>query len=696
MNINMKKIKYQLCMLLFIAFAIASCEDQAVDKQDLKSITSDVIWNEPAFIKGALDAAMSGARTNMNDLNSVAENTGVPDYERELMGHSEEGYSRTVLYDSFNANDIDQGISWQNIDRWSYSNIRNINRFLDAEKAGLFTPKLAQATKEDYLGQMLVLRAYLYFDMVRTYGGVPLVLKELMPGQDDLFVPRSKTSECIAQIVADLDAAIALPGFPIKRTVDVDAGRINKGAAYALKGRVLLYYASPQFSRTVHGTAKSADVRWEEAYQACKTAVQQLSAAGYGLYKPTPANADEAQLNYYNMFIKDEAPGNPEMIWVRRHQPNIDNFRLDTWDFCPSSAKGRTGTVSLEFANAFSNADGTPFTGLVVDASKDSGHTMGDITYGEAAEGKSDGSLDGKAFWENREPRFYATIGYNGAYWPLIRIDQTVFPADVATLNGKAKLLHEWNFIQTAKKPFDDAYSSTSTGPQGLLIRKFVSEDLDRVKTPIDESGVDWPIIRYAEVLLNYAEAAAKTGKNELGSPLSIVGQIRQRAGIPSANNYGVGNPTGDALILTILKERQVELALESHRYYDLRRWRIFTDGLAGYKLNGTSRHTITANFVGNLPEGGGTPINANLSTMIERISTLGYNADKSVKSEDYFKVFYHAIRLLDSQPINYTDKYDFLRIPYKAHIQANPAIAQTIGWVDIRGENSSTFDPYE
>jgi hypothetical protein len=692
MNKNMKKIKYQLLILLLAAFAISSCED-VVETTDLKNVTDDLVWNEPSFIKGAVDFAMSGKDAN-----------GVPDSNPDgLKNVTDEGYWGSVE----GSTNTTGGII---IAPWSYKNLRNINRFLDAEAAGKFTSKLAQATKEDYIGQMLVLRAWLYFDMVRTYGGVPLILHEQAP-TDELTVPRSKTSVCIQAIVDDLDAAIALPGFPMKRTENVEAGRINKAAAYALKGRVLLFYASPQFSKTIGAGTKTADQRWEEAYQACKKAVTELSAAGYALYKPNPANAAEARVNYYNMFIKDETPGNPEMVWVRRHEPNISNGNED-----------RGQTVSVEFANSFGKADGTPYTDFAINYSKDAGKTLGDITYGEAGNGVSEGTAD-VAFWENREPRFYATIAYNGAYYPLIRQGQTQLadiPGQIITENGKTKSAYQWFVNQpgAGSPPFGTDDSNTNGRYQGLTRRKFVNEDLDRVyASPIEQSGTDWPIIRYAEVLLNYAECAAMTGKSEAGTPVAILGQIRQRAGIPAANNYGLGTLTSKAdLIYALLHERGIELALENHRFFDLRRWRLYLgdtglgtpsnpavalywDGSGStptpkYQLNGLRRHAMSYRFVGNAAES--PAINTNLDKMKARIATLSYNADKSIPGSSYFTVFYQALAMGESGVIAYPNNYDFFHIAYNPHISSNPTLEQTIGWEDIRGAAFSTFNPYE
>ncbi len=152
--------------------------------------------------------------------------------------------------------------------------------------------------------QALVLRVWRYFQMVRVYGGVPMILTP-QEVADDLYVSRNKTSECIDIMIKDLDTAIAtLPWKWTGMTKDV----LQKAAAMALKGRILLYYASPQFN------PNGDKNRWETAYQENKKAMEQLAENGYGLYN-----------NYENIWF-DEM--NEEAVFVTRYQePGMTN----TW-----------------------------------------------------------------------------------------------------------------------------------------------------------------------------------------------------------------------------------------------------------------------------------------------------------------------------------------------------------------------------
>jgi hypothetical protein len=376
---------------------------------------------------------------------------------------------------------------------------------------------------------------------------------------------------------------------------------------------------------------------------------------------------------------------NEEMVWVRRYEANVSD---NPWDknYRPESSYGTSYFMTLEFANAFGKADGTPYTGLSLDYSKDAGKTLGDVIYpGNTADG-----VTNTAFWQNREPRFYATVAYNGSYWPLIRKDQNLLADDVVD----GKLQHQWIFKQSnVDNPFDQADNSTNSRGQGLLVRKFADETRDYSKTN-EQCGTDWPLIRYAEVLLNYAEAAAMTG--HASEAYDVLDAIRKRAGIQQGdNNYGIGRPTGNALIAAILHERAIELAFESFRFYDVRRWRQFTDDLVpgtttlyGSKLNGLRRHTIKAALKkdGALKDDKIEAANA--------ILALGELKDSQAATDEYFNRFYHEVMLYDTEAFKYsTEKEDFLRIPY-SHIKSNPVIEQTIGWTDDRGPG--TFNPYE
>jgi hypothetical protein len=681
-NNDMKRI----ILLGIMALSLSACIE-AVEKTDLSRLTDDAVWNEPALIKMYFNNTM---------------NSAIPHGESRLLGHADECYrsesTTNVAYDNFNVNKTDGGGSYENIDRWPYETIRKINRFIDHAGHDGFdtpqpmTPNLPQAEKEDMLGQMLVVRAYHYFDMVRTYGGVPLLLHEqdISSNYEELYTARAKTSECVAQIVKDLNAAIALPdaSFPTKRS----DGRISKAVAYALKGRVLLYYASPQFTKQTPAGTKSIEQRRSESYAACKEAYDKLKAAGYGLYAEEGGDRQTVMDNYYKMLVAEEE--NKEMVWVRPYYAsNFGNNGTDK-ELRPGSSSGSGQSPTWEMVASFSNANGKPYVPSVPISTAKGG--VGDVIQGTSnpqnlSPAPDNSPINKLVFWLDREPRFYAFIGYNGCKWPLIRTQQADLAEDVAS----GKLQHEWVFCWgTADKmyPFDNGFSPTNARGQGFFIRKFISDDRNyeiQDASPYNKCGTDWPLIRFAEVMLNYAEAAAVTNHNQ--EAYDMLDALRKRAGINQADNYGLGRKTGSALVLDVLNERKVELFVESHRYYDVRRWRLYTESLAGAPmLNGTRRRTIQT-WIRDKPNA------TNKSIMIEKVKSIieAGGIDTPEGRDAYFDAFYHVVMLYDYNDIRYNpDRQDFLRIPYIDHIQKNPTIEQTMGWTDDRGPGK--FNPYE
>ncbi|MDR1747277.1 MAG: RagB/SusD family nutrient uptake outer membrane protein [Tannerella sp.] len=604
--------------MTLVTLFLTGCED-VMNKQNLSSLTADKTWEDPVLVKGFLD----------NVMNSLPGVGGTNHWTEESFIYDRVAIPYDVITSSIRGQTL-FGVG----DCWYYGEIRNINKFL--ENVDLCT-SLPAATRNDYVAQILVLRAWLYFNMVRVYGGIPLVLNE-QRADEDLYVKRNKTSECITQIIKDIDDAIAYgDDFPIKRDKN-EAGRINRAGALALKGRILLFYASPQFSHETPAGTKSANQRWQEAYDANKAAQQQLTAAGYGLFRPNPANGQEALQNLRDMFSdKYEYPENPEMIWVKPHQYPASVSSVD-------AIQGMT----LEMANAFLKADGSPYTELVIE--------------NNALPRPSAGTSE-VAFWIGREPRFYLCVAYNGCNWPRYRSHSE----NTGDLDEDGKMRHYWKFIG-GQSP----YGSVQYVQDGTLdTRKFCDDNINYDSPEGNRSGVDEPVIRYAEVLLNLAECAAKTSKEQ--EAIDILKQIRRRAGIPQGdNNYGLGNPNGDALILAIIKERQLELYAEGFRYNDLRRWRLYTDEINGYKVNGLYRHDLTAKPKRDLTD-------AELASI-----------DVENDPQSYFELFENQFHALDGTPFQVTERQNFLRIPFEEHIKKNPNLEQTILW------DNGTFNPYE
>ena len=404
-------------------------------------------------------------------------------------------------------------------DAWNtpYSQIRAVNQFLRHLQTVPFNDALRNRTK----GEALFLRAWYYSLLLKHYGGVQLVGDSIYTTNDKISTVRNSYEECINYVTAQCDAAAAL--LPLSYS-GLDYGRITKGACLALKARVLLYAASPLFNgggdtedaslKAVVGYPSFDVNRWKLAADAAK-AVMDLGI--YSLHQ----NSNKPGYGFYEVFLQRK---NEEYIFARMNPNNKDLENL--WR--PPSRGGSSTEGSFPYQNlvdAFEMNDGKAIT--------------------DPASG-----YDPAHPYTNRDPRLDYTVTHNlsniyVAYGTL---------SPVYTYTGE---------------PNGDGFGVGT--PTGYYGNKMCNDDV----VPnyfFHDSPRCLPLIRYAEILLMYAEAM-----NEFGGPTQevydAVEAIRQRAGL---NPYQL--PTGlsqDDMRKAIQQERRVEFAFEAQRFWDVRRWKI-------------------------------------------------------------------------------------------------------------------------
>jgi len=395
----------------------------------------------------------------------------------------------------------------------SYAGIRACNYALSIVN-GL---NMSAGHKAMIIGELEFVRAYRYQDLIRNYGGVVLIGDKVSQLTDNLQDPslfkRATIAESIAYATAQLDDAASK--LPLNNSSTWALGRATKGAALALKSRLLLYAASPLYNA---GT-------WQAAADAAK-AVMDLGK--YSL----------SQNGYGNLFL---SPNDNEIIFERLFVVNVAPH------------------VRMEIANGPNGYDGwagnTPFQNLVDDYEMSNGKSITDPTSG----------YDPQNPYVNRDPRFYATILYNKAPYRGSTVD-VYLPGGKDSNQGPSN----WNASQT-----------------GYYLKKFMNDNY-----PIDNpwsvaGGQPWIYIRYAEILLNYAEA-----QNEAVGPdasvYAAINSIRSRA---SVNMPPIpGGLSKDDMRAAIWNERRIELAFEEHRFYDVRRWKIAmqTENVPAYGISVT------------------------------------------------------------------------------------------------------------
>jgi hypothetical protein len=263
-----------------------------------------------------------------------------------------------------------------------------------------------------------------------------------------------------------------------------------------------------------------------------------------------------------------------------------------------------------------------------------------------------------------REPRFYACIAYNGCIWSLYRNNSFANDRD-----EDGKMRHQWVIEGLNDLPYQRLTSINGS----IKIRKMIDVSQRYFGAEGTRYEMDWILCRYAEVLLNFAETAVKSGHE--GEAMEVLQTIRRRAGIPQGNNnYGIGSASGDNLLVLILKERLLELSQEGDgfRFYDLRRWRLYTDAIAGYTVKNLVRHTIRPRLKAEKPD-------------LTEMAAL----DIRNNPDSYFDMFEDHIFSLDSEPFNVSEREYFFHIAFD-HILKNSNLEQTQEW------ENGTFNPYE
>jgi hypothetical protein len=430
----------------------------------------------------------------------------------------------------------------------TYAQVRAVNIFLRDEA----TIPVSKATKTLYEGEMRFLRAWYLATLLKTYGGFPIVGNAVFKVGDNINIPRSSYSASVKYVVGQCDSAAAmLPADFVAQTGNpADYGRATKGAALALKARVLLYAASPLTNQArgddpdhlvSYGNADPG--RWQLAADAAQAVI---NLGVYSLYRAaTPA--------FYNQFLNGlnyTAPNSEAIFSFMPATSTQNNMFRETICNPPSRAtRYQTG----------SNTACYPLQEMVDAFGMQNGKAISDPSSGYPGIGDQ--------MYLNRDPRFYYTITYNGFLRFLAghSTDQPVW-----TYTG---VVPSSTNVAISGALTDGIYTATGT-KTGYYCYKMLCDNVAPGGIELNRSRI---LIRYAEILLDAAEA-----NNEVGGPspqiYTWLKDIRNRAGIsPGADGmYGMNPNMSQAEMRTFLQnERQVELAFEEQRFWDVRRWMI-------------------------------------------------------------------------------------------------------------------------
>jgi hypothetical protein len=402
-----------------------------------------------------------------------------------------------------------------------WNNIRRANVFIEKVQGS----PLSAGMKAMTTAEARFLRSWYYATLLKNFGGIPLIGNKVFGPEDQIDMPRNSYEECVNYIVSEMDAIA--PELPIEH-LSQNYGRITRGACLGLKSRVLLYAASPLFNGGNVGTTEEQ-----------KKVVGYLSADPQRWQKAADAAKAIMDMNYYSLFEDNTtAPGygfskvfltrkNFEYLLPGMQAPNktMESFALP-----PSRGVNPTQIApSQNLAEAFGMRNGKAITDPT------SGYNPNDP-------------------FVNRDPRFNYTFIYNGTLW---------YSASTGTKIA----------INTYLNAPSDGYG-TLAWATGYYWRKMMDDNTANNGGPNTDRCL--PLIRYAEVLLNYAEATNEIGNTDIA--YTQLKALRKRGGVLAGvdGNYGLAsNMTRDQMRAAIQNERMVELAYEDHRYWDVRRWKI-------------------------------------------------------------------------------------------------------------------------
>ena len=533
------RINKILVSALVMALSFYSCD--YLDVPPINIIQDDAIFNSESGITSYMttlyyDLPIEDFRYTQQGFNVSGKGQGrLPNVSGEAMCSSSDDIST-----------IGDGTWWG---CWDYGKIRRVNYFLKnfpAYKSNFQNTVLADA----WMGEAHFIRAYCYFALVKRYGGVPILREpqEYVGDIESLKVPRDTEKACYDFIAEDLDEAFRL--LPDNEEI-LGKGRATKYAALALKSRAMLYAGSIARYGTVDlnglvGIDKAlANDYFELAYKAVK---ELEKSKKFSLYRK---NSDKEK-NFAELFLAEDSPEN---IFCKYFQRNVNAHGWDVY-FVPYQYRGNgfssNMNPTLEFVEMFEHKDGTPAN--FAERAKD--------TYFD----------DPSELFQNMDARFGGSIIYPNAIFKgepcsiqkgLI-IEDGSKKENATNYEEAVYTANDGQVYHIVGKSGSGNYSGNMTG---FFMRKYLNENMPQSEVIENYSEQHWIEFRYAEALLNGAEAAVEMGQH-LDDALLWINDIRSRADIKQLS-------LSDLTVDKVRHERRIELAFENHTYWDLRRWRI-------------------------------------------------------------------------------------------------------------------------
>lgn len=545
----MKKLSSLLTITIFIL--VTGCtkmENTFLDKKPTNILLTNQVWSDPNLVLSVV--------ADLYDR--------IPEYQ-ELQQY----WNFTDFDDAFPSNYGDywrvqnQTYGYNNWSLWNYNYIRDINLFiLDCKNAD----QLDSTDRNRFLGEGEFLRATAYFDLVKRMGGVPLILDTMVynfsSGNNTSYWqhPRAPEAAIYDFVMNECDSAAALlPNDPSEKT------RATWGAAMALKCRAALYAgsiakygaATPSVSLPGNIVGIPADQASHYYQIALNTAQQIINSHEYGLYLKYP---DDLSKNFYELFL--DKNNNPEVIFAKDYKlkARTTQFTVQNQPHSLTEEGAVSGFLnpSLNLVQSFERLDNTfaPFAAKDASGNYIEYNDIGDIFKDRDARLAGSVILPGSQF-RGENVDIWAGYILPQQNWSVV--SGSTFGAQ-GTLPGQS--------TPTQVVGFDGPLSSQiEHGTQtGFYIRKYLDPTVGAGEIGTG-SDVWWIRYRYAEVLLNAAEASFELGQNTMAA--SYMNQVRARAGLI------IPLKASDITFDRIVHERRVEFAFEGLRFWDMKRWRL-------------------------------------------------------------------------------------------------------------------------
>ncbi|WP_316803322.1 RagB/SusD family nutrient uptake outer membrane protein [Pedobacter nototheniae] len=536
-------------MLLLITLFGMACKKDFMDVGAPDKIPGEEVWNDPALAQAFVNDIYNGFKDG-----GFSEQMLASVSDEAMFTHPTRGIDLVN-----NATINPSTLGWVD-DTWAYKQMYNRIRAcnLTIEKiVGGNNTLSSQSLKDQLLGEAYFLRAYFYQQLVRYYGAVPLITKTYTL-TDDYNIKRNTYEECVNFIIKDCDEATKL-----LTGKTMDKGRTTSLAALALKSRVLIYAASDlhdkaKLTSKVTGISDQklaylcyASGSQTSRYQLAQTAAKAVMDAGtgYKLILSAPATATDGQNNYKSIAMGGGSKA-PNIDAAAANELILARYFITQSNIRHAQQNG---------PNGYHNWAGNTPIGLLVDDYE---------------------MIDGTKFnwtnptqkanpYQNRDPRLYATILYDGAGWkPRDKASGNVDPANqiqtgVYDLTDDKGNVTDFKGLDTRASSIENWNGSWT----GYYYQKFIDPDPNIVDASMPQT-IPWPFFRYTEAVFNYIEASIELGQTSEAQ--TWLNRIRFRAGMPAITTSDQNE------LRTIYRhERRIEMAYEEQRYHDTRRWLI-------------------------------------------------------------------------------------------------------------------------